>query len=177
MRTLADRSITEDQRTARGALEHAERLWNRYRFDELDDPNARRYLDHGIDKLTQRAMFCGFTVELHHVGQRKWIPKEIGGEKRPGQSKVVDLALQRVIGMGADKVGVYSLLSGFAHSDSFTIFIDTVSVAHRPGFELRQSRPNEGLIADLSLCSAAIHRGALELLLEAAGGGIASLTV
>jgi hypothetical protein len=58
MRTLADRSITEDQRTARGALEHAERLWNRYRFDELDDLNARRYLDHGIEKLTQGAMAC-----------------------------------------------------------------------------------------------------------------------
>jgi hypothetical protein len=164
-------SITEDQRTARGLLESAERLWNRYRFDALDDPNARQYLDDRLDKLITRAKTRGLTVQVGDSKQRSGLPVKIGTEKRPGQTAVIEQALQNVIGMGADKLGVYSLLSGFAHSDSFTIAMDAAVVAHHDGFELHQSRPNPSLIADLSLFSAAIHSGALKLLTEAAGRG------
>ncbi len=168
---LLDGPISEDRRTSRGLLEYAERLWNRYRFDVLDDPNARQYLDDRLGKLIARATGCGLSLGVALSGQKAGLPVRIGTEKRPGQTAVIDQALQKVIGTGSDKLGVYSLLSGFAHSDSFTILMDTAVVAHRAGFELRQSRPNPALIADLSVFAAAIHRGALNLLIEAAGRG------
>jgi hypothetical protein len=170
---LLDGSITENQRAARGQLERVERLWNRFRFDAVDEPRARQFLDVHLDKLITRAMSHGFSVDLAKKGQRKGVPVKIGGESRPGATETIDQALAKVLGTGADKLGVYALLSGFAHSDSFTIEMDTVEVARQPGFQLRQSRANPGLIADLTLFAAAVHRAALGLLVDAAGGGTA----
>lgn len=165
---LIDRSITENQRASRGQLERVERFWNRYRFEVSDAPDARGTLDERLDKLSARARAHGLSVELATSGQRRGVPIRIGGERRLGQTEVIDQALQTVLGPGAEKLGVYSLLSGFAHSESFTIGMDTVEVARHEGFSLRQSRADPELIADLTLFAAAIHRGALDLLVEAA---------
>jgi hypothetical protein len=174
---LLDRSITENQRASRGQLERIERLWSRYRFEALDSSDARRNLDDQLDRLTARAELHGLSVDVATAGQRKGLPTKVGGERRPGPTEVIDRALQRVIGTGAGKLGVYSLLSGFVHSDSFTIGMDTIEVARQEGFTLRQSRANPDLIADLTVFAAAVHRGALDLLLEAAGSGTAATVV
>lgn len=101
---LLDGPISEDQRTSRGLLEHAERLRNQHRFDVLDDPNARQYLDDGLDKLIARATGCGLSLEVAPSGQKAGLPVRIGTETRPGQTAVIGQALQKVIGTGSDKL-------------------------------------------------------------------------
>ncbi len=170
---LLDPSISEDQRAARGLLERVEGLWNRYRFEHYDGPEPKQFLRYRLKQIQESATEAGLSIESFKGGQREGQPRSIGGETRPGSTQVIDSALGQVIGEGSDELGVYSLLSGFAHSDAFTLGLDTETVARHDGYEIRQSRPNLGLVVDLAVFAAAIHRGGLQLLIEAAGSVIA----
>lgn len=165
---LLDLTISERQRLARGLLERVEDIWDRHGFERSHGVEAKQWREHHLNSVLEQAAREKLTVDFHKKGWEKGKPRSIGGEIRPSATRAINTALWQEIGQGAEELGVYQLLSSFAHSGPFALGLDTETIARQDSYELRQSRPNLGLVVDLAVFAAAVHKGAVRKLITVA---------